>query len=656
MTTGKQENRRKPVAQFQDAKIGQILIDEGLVTKVQLKEAFKAQEQLKTYKPVGQILVDQNALTRNQLNHVLDRFHKRPRLGEILLRSGAISRELLDIALEHHRKTGVRLGEAVVELNFLTETEMRQSLCTQLNIPYVNFDNLTIDRSLSRLINRNFAQKNRIVPIAKMGQTVTLAMDDPTESDLVRELQSITGLSINVVTSTRAAILAAFSRLYEEGGAAGDDLGVQLIDEEIPDSKRSKYLDSHQSRRADRLVGKMIGLALSNSASDIHIETTDRRIFLRYRIDGVLQELYLGPLEDELNRLRKEVISRIKILGKLDISERRRPQDGSFRARLVKDAQEVKIDFRISIVPGYYGENVVLRILDARNAPKSVDDLGFSKRINDIFHQLLRRNTGIFLVTGPTGSGKSTTLYGGLMTCYRPGIKILTAEDPIEYVYDKITQCEVNPKIGNTFANFIRAFLRQDPEIIMVGEIRDSETAEMAFRAAQTGHLVLSTLHTNDAVSSITRLLDLDVDPSLVGSCLLGVLSQRLVRQICPSCKIEHTPPPELLREFFDTPPPGVVWYKGQGCSECNHTGYCGRIAVAELWTPSQKDIILINKGVNISELRESSQDSTVFMAEDAMEKLLKGQTNLEELIRTLPFSNIYDFRSLTNTSLKSTA
>ena len=311
------------------------------------------------------------------------------------------------------------------------------------------------------------------------------------------------------------------------------------------------------------------------------------------------------------------------------------------------------MDFRISIVPGYYGENVVLRILDSRKAPQSIDQLGFSQRINRTFHGLLKRNTGILLATGPTGSGKSTTLYGALMTAYRPGIKILTAEDPIEYVYDRITQCEVNAKIGNTFAKYIRAFLRQDPEIIMVGEIRDSETAEMAFRAAQTGHLVLSTLHSNDAVSSVTRLLDLGVDSSLVSSCLLGVLSQRLVRQVCPKCKMNYSPSKELLREFFDISPPGIRWFKGRGCGHCNHTGYNGRIAVAELWTPSDQDIILINKGSDFDQLRRSSFHSTIMMAEDAGEKLSQGKTNLEELIRTLPFSTIHQFSRVLDSRLQ---
>lgn len=281
--------------------------------------------------------------------------------------------------------------------------------------------------------------------------------------------------------------------------------------------------------------------------------------------------------------------------------------------------------------------------------------LAFLKKINSKFHTLLKRTTGILLVTGPTGSGKSTTLYGALMTSYRPGIKILTAEDPIEYVYDKITQCEVNPVIGNTFAKFVRAFLRQDPQIILIGEIRDMETAEMAFRAAQTGHMVLSTLHTNDAVSAITRLQGLGVEPSLITSCLVGVLSQRLVRRICPNCKKEYMPSKELLREFFDVPPSDIRWVTGEGCSMCNHTGYKGRLAVSELWAPSQKDVILINKGAAIDDLRKSADNGTVLMAEDAMDKLRDGKTNLEELIRNLPFSSVYQFRSLPEFSKRKT-
>lgn len=633
-----------------DPKTGEILIKEGIITESQLEEAFKTQSAPNTHKPVGQILVDQGAVTQKQLNFLLDRFNKRPRLGELLVRAGTITKEMLEAGLDHQKKTGLRLGEALVLLNLITEEVMRDTLCKQLNVPFISSASISIDPSLSRSINRNYAQKHGIVPIAKTGETITLLMDDPTNTALVEELQATTGHIIHVVTSTRAGIVDAFKRLYSDKSQEAADiaLGLQVVDEETPQAGQvSDQFNSEETKKADALVAQIIGMGLKHGASDIHLENTDGRLYTRFRIDGVLQELHLGSLEDEINRLRREVVSRIKILGKLDIAEKRRPQDGSFQARLVKDGEDVKVDFRISIVPGYYGENVVLRILDARNAPKSIDQLGFSKNIEDTFHQLLKRNTGILLVTGPTGSGKSTTLYGALMTTYRPGIKILTAEDPIEYVYPKITQCEVNPRIGNTFANYIRAFLRQDPEIILVGEIRDTETAEMAFRAAQTGHLVLSTLHTNDAISSVTRLLGLNIDPSLVASSLLGVLSQRLVRQICPHCKKEDMPSEEILKEFFDVPPPDMRWFKGQGCSQCNHTGYSGRVAIPELWTPSEQDIILINKGAGIEELRQSASQSTILMAQDAMEKLRDGTVNLEELIRTLPFSAIYQFRVL---------
>ncbi|MCG6880460.1 MAG: GspE/PulE family protein [Deltaproteobacteria bacterium] len=628
--------------------LGEILIKEGLVTQNQLQEAAKFQSSAQEYKPIGQVLVEMKAITHNQLDLVLERFDKRTNLGDILLRTGIITQKDINIAVTHQNETGVRLGEALLKLNLISDKNLRQALCTQLNIPFVNLDNMDLDRNLARLINKKYARNRRIVPISKIGPTLTLAMDDPTDRDVVNELSAFTGLSINVVTSTRSAIGRAFLRLYEDGQDKNETSRVfRVLDEAPPDDEMAHTLGSEQIKRADDLVSQVIGLGIKHSASDIHLETTDQGMYVRYRIDGVLQDLRLGHIEGELRRLKREVISRIKIMGNLDITEKRRPQDGSFRAVLGVNGNGAKADFRISIVPGYYGENIVLRILDARNAPKSIDALGLSPRINGSLKELLKRNSGILLVTGPTGSGKSTTLYGSLMSAYRPGIKILTAEDPIEYLYDKITQCQVNPAIGNTFANFIRAFLRQDPEIILVGEIRDSETADMSFRAAQTGHLVLSTLHTNDAVGTIPRLLGLGVDPGLIGSCLIGVLSQRLVREVCPKCKTETNPPEEFMKEFFVTPPSGIRWVAGQKCFYCNHTGYKGRLAVAELWIPNEKDLFLVHDRTDIDVLRKSlhrSKDS-VLMAEDAIQKLREEKTTLEELLRALPFSSIYDFR-----------
>jgi type IV pilus assembly protein PilB len=360
----------------------------------------------------------------------------------------------------------------------------------------------------------------------------------------------------------------------------------------------------------------------------------------------VLQELELPPLQQACNDNVLAIISRIKVLGKLDIAERRRPQDGSFRLRADRQTGErLDFDFRISVVPSYYGESLVVRILDRRRAPQSIDQLGFPESVAVKLRELLKRPAGMLLITGPTGSGKSTTLYAALTTLYRPQIRVVTAEDPIEYLYEEFSQSQVNERIGNTFASYLRAFLRHDPEVMMVGEIRDEETAEMAFRAALTGHLLLSTLHTNDAVSSVTRLLDLKVEPNLIGSSLMGVVSQRLVRAICPDCRERYEPANELLREFFNHPPPGFTWYRGRGCDHCDGTGYRGRRLVAELWIPDETDVILINKSAPFEGLRASSARTTFSMTESALQLLKDGHTTLEELIRMMPYANVYRFR-----------
>ena len=626
-------------------KLGEILIKEGIITIGQFQNALKFQKNFKEQVPIGQILVNQKVITQKMLNFVLKRFNKQVRLGDLLIQAGVLSEQQLEVGLKHQKTKGIRLGDALVELNFISEHVMKQTLCTQLNIPFLNFATITLKPELAKLINKNYALKHRVVPIATIGHAMTLLMDDPTNNKLVEELQQLTGYNINVVTSTTSDIMDAFAELYEEKKKTDTSSGIEIINQDAEEPlTKSKYVNPEQNKLANYIAQQILAIALKNSASDIHLDVSSHGIMPRFRIDGVLQELHLGSIQMDLNRLQKEVLSRIKIIGGLDITERRRPQDGRFRVVTIKNEQKINIDFRISIVPGYYGENIVIRILDPQNAPTSIDRLGFSTLFKEKLHKIVSSSTGVILVTGPTGSGKSTTLYGALMEVYKPGIKILTTEDPIEYVYDKITQCEVNDKIGNTFARYIKAFLRQDPDVIMVGEIRDSETADMVFKAAQTGHLVLSTLHTNDAINSITRLIGLDVDPSLITSCLTGVLAQRLVRRNCRHCKAEYIPSKELVREFFNDPP-DIIWFKGQGCSQCNYTGYSGRIVIAELWTPSQEDAVIINKGGNIDSLRKTSYNSSILMANEAMQKLNNGETTLEELLRTLPFSSIYDFR-----------
>ncbi len=637
-----------------EGRLGEALLREGLITEAQLADALREQQRRPTYVPLGHILVEQRLVTRRQLHLLLENAEKRPRLGELLVRSGAVTAAQLAHALERQRAMHLPLGQVLIRLGYVSDETMRLSLALQLNIPYVDLDQVNIDRSLTRLINRNYARRHSLVPVACVGQTLTVCMDDPTDQQAIEELSRSTGLLVTILTSSHGAIAHAFQRMYGDAQGNGDAGGEHLAlttEEEIEGPLGSRYVeDLREVKKADAVVRQLLGVALSRRATDIHLEPLAAALHVRFRIDGVLQELAMGQLQDSCNDRAREIVSRLKVLGKLDIAERRRPQDGSFRMKVERGGEQASVDFRISVVPGFYGESVVLRVLDRKKVPKSLDELGFSTKITGKLHDLLRRPAGILLITGPTGSGKSSTLYASLMTIYKPTIRILTAEDPIEYVYEQFSQSEVNERIGNTFAGYLRAFLRHDPEVIMVGEVRDEDTAEMAFRAAQTGHLLMTTMHTNDALSAVTRLRDLKVDPNLIASSLLGVLAQRLVRAVCPQCKTEYTPSPELLTEFFDAAPPDMTWYKGKGCSHCNYTGYRDRLAIAELWIPNENDVILIAKDSSFEDLRASAARSTVFMAEDALNRLRAGVTNLEELIRMMPYSSIYRFRQVAAT------
>jgi type II secretory ATPase GspE/PulE/Tfp pilus assembly ATPase PilB-like protein len=640
--------------------LGRLLIEEGLITEAHLSMALEKQASSRTYIPLGRLLVDEKLITARQLALVLERGHKRPKLGEVLIRSRSITEEQLAAGLQEQQRSKRPLGEVLIKLGYLTDEAMRQALCLQLDVPFVDLDRVTLDRGLTRLINRSYARRHWLVPIAQVGHVLTISMNDPTRTAVVEELAQLTGFLVSVVTSSQEAIKRAFRRLYEEAvdlpaaaeAAAANIETIAVNDQpegELGGDLKSRYVDEYiPDKKADAAVRQLLALALERRCSDIHLEMLAGRLHARFRIDGILQELELGSLQQVIDQGAREIISRIKVLAKLDIAERRRPQDGSFRVRLERTGETQNVDFRVSIVPSYYGESCVLRILDKQNAPTTIDQLGFSSAIAAKVRQLLLRPAGILLVTGPTGSGKSTTLYAALMTTYRPEIRVLTAEDPIEYVYEQFSQSEVNERIGNTFARYLRAFLRHDPEVIMIGEIRDEETAEMAFRAAQTGHLLLSTLHTNDAISSVTRLLDMKVDPNLLASSILGVLAQRLARMVCTMCRQPYQPSPDLMKEFFASEPKGLTFYRGAGCGNCNYTGYRGRTSIAELWVPTEDDVILISKSAPFDEIRASARRSTLSMAEDVIERLSSGKTNLEELIRVMPYSAVYQFREVT--------
>ncbi|MGE5361550.1 MAG: GspE/PulE family protein [Bacteroidales bacterium] len=640
-----------------EALLGELMVREGLITEPQLQVALKKQAESKSYVPLGQVLIGLRLITQRQLNLVLGGVDKRPKLGEVLVRAGAITQDQLDHALKEQKKRHIPLGQLLVKLGYVTDEGMRQCLALQLNIAFIDLDRTDIDKGLSRFINRNYARRHSLVPVSCSEQILTICMDDPSQFNLIEELNRTTGYIVTVVTAPHESITRAFQRIYGEGGgdaptltsSSSNNESVDLVSEDEGDGLGSQYLDdgSH-NKRADAIVRDLLGYAIGKRSSDIHIETLATNVQVRFRTDGVLQMLRSPELEEACKKNGREVISRLKVLAKLDIAERRRPQDGSFRVRVERDGEQASIDLRMSVVPGYYGESVVLRLLDRKRAPQSLADLGFAAPVEEKFKGLINRPSGIVLVTGPTGSGKSTTLYAALMMLYKPEIRILTAEDPVEYVYEQFSQSEVNERIGNTFAAYLRAFLRHDPEVIMVGEIRDEETAEMALRAAQTGHLLLSTLHTTSAVAVVPRLLDLKVDPNLLASCLNGVVAQRLIRRVCPECKAEYRPPEEMLREFFAEVPKDWVFYKGRGCSECNYSGYRGRTTVAELWVPSAEDIFLITKNAPYDELRVSAKRTTHSMADEVHRRLRAGETNLEEIIRMLPYEAIYEFRQKT--------
>jgi type IV pilus assembly protein PilB len=582
---------------------------------------------------------------------------RRTRLGEILVGSGAITEAQLHHALAQQPHLKLALGKVLIRLNYVTDDQIRQALSTQLNIPYIDLDKIAIDTGLARVITRSYARRHSVVPIARVGRSLTVAMDDPTAQAVVHELSMLTGSAITVVTASTKAIQRTFARLYGTGADASSPAAPRPAAVPAPQAGSAPSasrmattttltLDEAASGRADELFSAVLREAIARQTSDIHLEMLPSGLHIRYRVDGVLRRPNLGPLQRHLDKSAREVISRVKILSKLDIAERRRPQDGSFQAVVERNGRGITVDLRVSCVPSYSGESVVIRILDRSRAPRSLDDLDLSPVVTERLQNLLKRTTGIFLVTGPTGSGKSTTLYSCLLRLHRPEIRILTAEDPVEYVYEELSQSEVNDAIGNTFATFLRAFLRHDPEVIMVGEIRDEETAEMAFRAAQTGHFLLSTLHTNSAVAALPRLLDLDIESSLIASSLVGVMSQRLVRKICPDCAEPYTPPPDQIREFFTRVPEDVAFMHGRGCDACGGTGYRGRMIIADLWVPDEEDAMLITREAPFDEVRRSAERTTFSMAQDAHDRLLSGRTTLEELLRVLPYTAVAEHRA----------
>jgi type IV pilus assembly protein PilB len=572
-------------------------------------------------------------------------------LGRILCEDGAIDVRQLEHALDRQRALGLPLGQTLLRLHYLSDDALQRALARQFGVAWVDLDALPIDRALARVISRRYARRHALVPMWLTDGVLTVAVENPGAREVVDELGRLTGTSIDVVTAPAAAIQRASRRLYDGESQPGETISSSPPpaaggSDDAASAARAREPDEAGGRRGDDLFRDVLRLALDQGASDVHLETLPSGLSLRLRVDGVLRRPSVGALQEALDRHAREVVSRVKILAALDIAERRRPQDGSFQLRLERERAIALVDLRVSVVPSHSGESVVVRLLDRSRAPRALADLDLSPAVAGGLEAALRRTTGIFLVTGPTGSGKSTTLYACLMRLHRPEIRILTAEDPVEYVYDGLSQSEVNPDIGNTFAAYLRAFLRHDPEVIMVGEIRDQDTAEMAFRAAQTGHLLLSTLHTNAAIAAVPRLLDLGIDASLIATSLVGVLSQRLARRICSTCLAPAARSGVAVEELFGEPPPGLRLFRGTGCASCAFTGYRGRLLVADLWMPDEQDLMLVAARAPLDEITRSARRTTISMADDAHARLQAGLTTVEELMRVLPYPAIVEHRA----------
>lgn len=551
---------------------------------------------------------------------------KRKRLGELLIESGLLTAEQLKNALDIQKKTGERLGRALINLDYITEERMIEVLEFQLGIPHINLSDIIVKEEVASLIPVALAERYQIIPIKREGKKLTVAMVDPTNFFALDDVRMITGCEVEPVIAAEGEVKRVISQSY--GVSQLVEKAVSKLQSEEPSAVSVAEVQSTDDAPIISIVNSLIHQAIKERASDIHIEPLDKAVRVRFRIDGMLREVAAFP-----QHTLAPLISRIKIMSQMDIAERRVSQDG--RIKFMEDGRE--IDIRTSTLPTIIGEKVVMRILDKESVILDIKSLGFSADNLNKYQQLYTRSYGMILVTGPTGSGKTTTLYSTLTDINSPSKNIITVEDPVEYRLEGINQVQVNDKAGMVFASGLKSILRQDPNIIMVGEIRDSDTAEIAIRAALTGHLVLSTLHTNDAPGAIVRLIDMGVEPFLVASSVLGVMAQRLVRMICPDCKEEYTPEPDSPERLFLklAPEEDITLYRGIGCPHCNKTGYCGRMAIHEVMPVSRSVRDLINSNSGSDRLAAVAvKEGMLTMGQDGIAKAMDGLTTIEEVMR----------------------
>jgi len=599
------------------------------------------------------------------------------KLGQLLITSGVISEEQLKQVLNIQKKEGGRLGTNLIKLGFITDEKLVAFLSKQYGVPAINLSEYKIDPSILKLIPADMAKKYLILPVARVGATLTISMADPSNVFAIDDVKFMTGYNVEVVVSSESAIINGISSYYLGKGemvaasAASSKSKVSLeakdytlaaedmetgnfdtgrFDDEGPSVNVEEFdkivgsaldnVDVLEEEKDEgvikdveapiiKLVNGILVNAIKSGASDIHVEPYENSLRVRYRVDGVMYTVMNLP-----TKIRAALTSRLKIMSKLDIAERRLPQDGRIKLKLGKKRD---IDFRVSVLPTLFGEKTVLRILDKANLQVDLTKLGFEQSALDDFMEALNKPFGMILVTGPTGSGKTTTLYSALNYLNKADTNIMTAEDPVEFNFMGINQCHVREDIGLTFAAALRSFLRQDPDIIMVGEIRDFETAEIGVKAALTGHLVLSTLHTNDAPGTISRLLNMGIEPFLVSSAVVLIMAQRLARRICQQCKdVEKVPVAALLKlGFSQEEAEKVTCYKGKGCPACNNTGYKGRVALYEVMPVKDELKELILEGASSAELKKSAiRLGMKSLRMSGLTKVVEGVTTIDEVLR----------------------
>lgn len=557
-------------------------------------------------------------------------------IGIILEERGLISREQLDAAIAEQRKSGERLDRVLVRLGFVSADDVLHALGDQFHMPVVDLATTMVDADVLSALPAQLVYKQHCVPIERVNGTLTVATSDPFELTALDELRLLTGCAIELVLADEQELHKFIRSHYGVGGDTLDAMNAEKDSLDLVAGSDAKdEIEQAQEASVIKLVNDLLIEAIHERATDVHIEPYEHELAVRYRIDGVLQRASIPPT---INRFASAIISRLKIMANLNIAEKRKPQDGriTFSSRN-KQGKIEEFDLRVSVIPMLFGEGVVLRVLNKAAVLMSLDDLGMPKYVNDPWNALIKRPHGIVLVTGPTGSGKSTTLYASLNKIVSDEIKCITVEDPVEYHVPGVNQIQVNTKVGLTFSAGLRSILRHDPDAVMVGEIRDKETAETAVQASLTGHVVFSTLHTNDAAGAVTRLIDMGVEPFLIASSVEGVLAQRLVRRVCKACGCAYEPDVSDLPKDFNLRQ-GQTLTRGEGCRECRNTGYRGRLGIYELLTMSHDIREMIMNRVNAPNIAAHAIEHGHLhtLRQDGYAKAIDGKTTISEVMRAL--------------------